>query len=228
MGWICLDRQTSEGTCGVSYYFRINERDAAEALVKAHHYSRRWPANVQVVGTWHEAGGLFGDRGECVAACAFSIPPTRWSVELWELCRLVRAPHVREPLTGLIGATCDHIRRRKLMELLVSFADATQKHHGGIYQAASWQYAGQRESSMDGVIIDGTFKPGRSCNSTWGTRSPDKLRALMPGRVIEPHYDEGKHLYWRALSKAGRKKAATLGLAQMAYPKPNAQAGQAA
>lgn len=201
-------------------HFRIGEVDAASLLVRKYHYSERWPANIQIVGTWHADGGLFGDRGEAMAACAFSIPPTRWSVELWELCRLVRHPSVTQPLSGLVQATCAFIKRRRLMDLLVSFADATQKHHGGIYQAASWNYDGKRDRRMDGLIIDGVFKPGRSCNRTWGTRSPSRLKERLPNRQIEPHFDEGKHLYWRALSKSGLRKAAQLGLKSEKYPKP--------
>jgi hypothetical protein len=38
--------------------------------------------------------------------------------------------------------------------------------------------------------------------------------------MIESHFDEGKHLYWRAMNKAGRKAAMTLGLLSLPYPKP--------
>jgi hypothetical protein len=174
---------------------------------------------VQWVGTWHEAGGLFGDYGAAVAACFICIPPTRWSEPLFELARLVRAPRVRAPLTGLIAATARHAAKAGA-DLIVSFADRTQSHHGGIYQAASWKYAGCRDRRMDAVVINGTFHAGRSCNSKWGTQSPDKLRAMLPGRDIEPHFDEGKHLYWRALSREGARKAERLTLASLPYPKP--------
>jgi hypothetical protein len=75
---------------------------------------------------------------------------------------------------------------------------------------------------MDGVLIDGIFKPGRSCNSSYGTRSPTKLKELLPSHSIEPHFDEGKHLYWKPLMIAGRTRAKRLGLKSVEYPKPNA------
>ncbi len=190
----------------------------AEALVKRFHYSRRVPSNVQLVVTWHEAGGLFGDLGECAAAVLFTVPATRWSEEVWELARLVRRDDIAPSLTGLI-ATAARIAARS-MDLLVSFADATHGHHGGIYQAASWQYDGQREASMDGCIIGGRFVPGRVCNHRFGTRSPERLAER--GIIAEPHYDEGKHLYWRALSRSGKAKAARLKLQSNPYPKPDA------
>jgi len=201
--------------------FRVGDEDDAAKLTRTHHYSRRPAAAVQVVGTWCNRGGLFGDRGEPVAACVFSIPPTRWSEEVWELSRLVRADGFEiPPLSGLISATVRFLAKRKNPGLLVSFADRTQGHHGGIYQAASWCYAGARDRRMDGLIVDGVFIAGRSCNSRWGTQSPAKIAAILPHSEIVPHYDEGKHLYWRAVSREGERKATRLGLMRLPYPKP--------
>lgn len=200
-------------------HFHDGRYDDACELVLKYHYSRRVPSNVQCVGTWHEDGGLFGDAGNAVAACFLSIPPTRWSEDVWELSRLVRTDAAKIQITGLIAETA-RFAASKGMDLLVSFADATQGHHGGVYQAASWKYSGQRNSACDGVVMDGAFIPGRSCNSKWGTRSPTKLAEMFPGKAIQPHYDAGKHLYWRALSKSGRKKAERIGLFDLAYPKP--------
>lgn len=204
----------------VQYHVAFGRYDDAAPLVVRHHYSRRVPSNVEAVGTWHESGGLFGDRGEAVAACFFSIPPTRWAENVLELSRLVRAPHVQAPLSSLVGETVAMIRRAKRADLVVSFADWTEGHHGGIYQAAGWNYAGKRDAACDGVLLDGVFIPGRSCNSRWGTRSPDKLRSILTGRRIEPHFDAGKHLYWRALNRHGIAQAKRAGLGSIPYPKP--------
>ena len=195
------------------------------SLVERCHYSGRAPSNIQFVGSWHEDGGLFGDDGNIVAACFFSIPPTRWSEDVWELSRLVRLESIKCNLTGLISATVKHISKTRQCGLLVSFADATHGHHGGVYQAASWKYDGQRERNMDGLMVNGVFVPGRSCNSRWGTRSPTKLADRLPGQSVEPHYDEGKHLYWRAVSRAGVNAANRLGLASLPYPKPRLTLG---
>ena len=199
-------------------FFRLNQGQAAARLVKQWHYSHRVPSNVQLVGTWHLPGGLFGDMGDAIAACYFSLPPTRWAEPVWELARLVRAEGVPcPPLTGLISLTCGWAKRHGA-DLLVSFADQGEGHHGGIYQAASWHYNGQRESAMDGVIENGVFIPGRTANGIWGTRSPSRLAAR--GITVSPHYDVGKHLYWKALTKTGKQRAARLGLKAMPYPRP--------
>ena len=198
-------------------HYRDGCLDEAVQLVKRYHYSRRAPGNIQLVCTGHEDGGLFGDYGDANCALFLSIPPTRWSEPVWELSRLVRCEK-RFNLTPLISFAAKRAKN-KGADLLVSFADKTHDHHGGIYQAASWNYHGARERRMDGVIIGGKFYPGRTCNSRWGTQSPSKLSGIL-GQHVEPHYDEGKHLYWKPLTREGKRRADRLGLEKVAYPKP--------
>ena len=205
---------------GKDCFISGGHKDEADGLVLKYHYSHRIPANVQLVYTLHLPGGLFGDMGKVIAACYFSIPPTRWSFSVLELSRLVKHDEYNVSLSGLISACCKKLKLEK-QHLLVSFADNTQKHHGGIYQACSWNYDGIRDRRMDGVIIDGNFIPGRSCNSIYGTRSPNKLKLILQGSTIEPHYDEGKYLYWKSLTKTGDKWVELLGLKKNEYPKPS-------
>jgi hypothetical protein len=190
-------------------------------LVRDHHYSRRMPSNIQHCYAALDEGGLFGDRGDVLAAIVFSFPPTRWAEDVLELSRLVRTPSFDKPLSQLISFAVARLRRNKV-PLVVSFADQTQKHHGGVYQAAGWHYDSQRGRRMDGLIVNGTFIPGRSCNSRWGTSSPSRLQEKLPAAKIEPHFDDGKHLYWTTPTIAGRSKAKRLGLQSNPYPKPSA------
>lgn len=192
--------------------FCIGREDDAKELVMRFHYSRRWPVNVQFVGSLHRPGGLFGDCGEAVAAAVFTVPGTRWSERVMELARLVRGSQ-QVPLSLLIRLSCSGLRRRG-EDLLVSFADEQQGHKGGVYRACSWNYGGARDAAMDGLIVGGQFVPGRTCNNVWGTRSPALLKERH-GIDAEPHYDEGKHLFWKALSKAGEEKAGRLGLKKL-------------
>ena len=198
-------------------FYRTSQLDEASSLVKKFHYSHRVPSNIQFVGSLHVGGGLFGDHGKAVAAAFFSIPPTRWSEPVIELSRLVRDESVSVPLSFLIARCCSTLRNAG-NDLLISFADAGEGHHGGVYQSSNWNYHGQRERCMDGLIINGTFVPGRSCNSIYGTRSPEKLSASHPAWEIRPHFDIGKHLYWKSLGPRGDRKAGRLKLISMPYP----------
>lgn len=199
-------------------HFHLGDVGSAQRLVERFHYSHLWPSNALIVGTFHHDGGLFGDSGEAYAACVFGYPAARWSEPVLELVRLVRAEAVDVSLSQLVSTTSQWAHK-KGHPLLVSYADATQGHHGGIYQACSWNYDGQRARRMDGVLINGEFMPGRNANHLYGTQSPRKL--IEQGVAAEPHYDEGKHLYWRSRGRAGRKRAERLGLRCAAYPKPN-------
>jgi len=211
----------TEMTWRDDYFFTGAEPDEVWPLIRSYHYSRRMPGNIQHCYVARCRGGLFGDHGEVLAAAIFSIPPTRWSEEVIELTRLVRNETYSVPLSSLISFSCANLKKNG-WSLAVSFADQQQGHHGGIYQASGWNYDGRRERRMDGLLINSVFKPGRSCNSQWGTRSPEKLRKILPSHHIEPHFDEGKHLYWKPLSIAGRSRARRLKLKALPYPKPNA------
>lgn len=137
-------------------HFHTGKVDQATDLVTRFHYSHRSPANIQLVGTLHLDGGLFGCDGEAVAAAFFCIPPTRWAEPVIELARLVRREGERPPLTFLISLSLAALRRAG-HDLVVSFADKTQGHEGIVYRAANWVYGGCRERAMDGVLIDGSF-----------------------------------------------------------------------
>jgi hypothetical protein len=188
-------------------------------LVERYHYSHRWPSNVQLVCTAHESGGLFGTRGDAVAAVVYSIPPTRWSKPVLELSRLVRRDDTKPPLSWLIGMSIRTIRRKHVADLLVSFADHQQGHTGVVYRSANWRYHGKRADSVEGVSVDGLFVPGRSANSRWGTRSVSKLRE-MGIEAVEVR-DEGKHLYWYPVTKAGETYAAELDLCDTRIARAN-------
>ena len=153
------------------------------------------------------------------AGIIFTMATARmWTGKAWELQRLVRHPDFHPPLTKLISMSVKAIKHRTTVpNVLISYADASQGHHGGVYQAANWYFHTKRPRAMDGLVVNGKFVPGRSCNSRWGTRSPTKLAICHPELCIQAHYDEGKYLYWLPMQTDGSE----LGLQKLPYPKPN-------
>jgi hypothetical protein len=188
----------------------------ARALVQRYHYAVRFPTAVKHVSCW-----ALDEATPALAACVFSQPPTRWSENVGELSRLVRAENVSlPPLSSLVAAAVRNVKRNNIFDLVVSFADSTQGHHGGVYQACNWHYHGQRKAAMDGVIVGGVFYGGRAAVYKWGTRSPTKLQEM--GVDATAHMDQGKHLYWLSLGAYGDQKADRLGLRKNKYIKPGA------
>jgi len=189
-------------------------------LLRDYHYRHSLPAAVQASYAARKVGGLFGDTGEVMAGIMFSVPPARWSEGVIELSRLVRHPDYDEPLTKLIAFALSYMRKR--CDLIVSFADWMQSHHGGIYQAAGFNYHGMRPPRVDGLFVNGRFRPRRTLNVIYGTSSAELLADWRPELEIQKHWDIGKHLYWKALTVAGKTRAKRMGFCCLPYPKPNA------
>lgn len=197
-----------------SLQFRIDDREGGKNLILRYHYSGTFHPVYVLMGTAHLAG-------EIVAACCFRTPAARWKIPVLELARLVRKEGVAVPLTWLIGKTVKAIKQAGAYDILISYADKIHGHHGGIYQAASWNFSRCTPRQNDGLVVDGKFIAGRACNNRFGTRSATKVKLILPTSSIEPHFDEGKFLYWKALSKKAYAQARDdLGLEDDEYPKP--------
>lgn len=205
-------------------YFHHGQRDEVFRLIKRYHYSHTIPGGIKFVGSFHEAGGLLGNKGRAVAGVCFSHSPTGWSEKVCELCRLVRRDDFDSvPLSRLVSLSMKHLRRVREQineDLVVSYADSTHGHHGGIYQACSWNYARWRKSTRD-FLVNGKFMSNRAVIDVFGTASFSFLKERHPDLDIKLHYGQGKYLYWKTLCKSGEKKAARLGLKKLPYPKPN-------
>jgi len=170
-------------------HFHVGKTEEAGAFVRQHHYSHSLPAAVISTGTLHLSGGLFGDFGECVAACVFGLPATQWSEPVLELARLVRISRCRVPLTKLIRLCCSQLKADGF-DLLVSYADTEQGHHGGIYQAAGWNYSGIRCTTESKLMINGQKVHRRSVYQQFGTCSLPKVQAILNGHAPVPSAGE--------------------------------------
>lgn len=217
-------------TMADGYIVRTGHVGEADRLVKEFHYSGRKTTPLFVVTAHEPIGTLAGAFGAAIAAVVFSPPSARWSEPVVELSRLVRREDVKISLSSLVAKAVRMLAERQEVNLIVSYADPADKqgektktpHHGGIYQAGSWTYGGRRATGPDGFIFDGKFVPRRTVNSLYGTSDLGVLRQRFPGRRIEPPQSSvSKHIYWRALDGAGKRKAARLGLESLPYPRPD-------
>ena len=224
---------------GNTFYFHTGERQTARELVLKYHYSGRCHENPILVGSLHfGGGGLYGDKGELVATCMFSLSNNNtWSlkkVDLIELVRLCRKEEVQVPLSWLVSRTVKEVKKLGRFDIAISYADATQDHHGGIYQACSWNFHTYRQPKEDGLVIDGTFVPKRTVSTRYGTYRRDKLGEMFDevkqetlyGTEVKniewgSHVDKGKYMYWIPLNKTGKKIAKrVLNFESNEYPKP--------
>ncbi len=127
--------------------------EAAKHAVENWHYSTTLPVGKMAkVGAWEDgkfigvvifAWGMNKDLGSPyglkLGQCA-------------ELVRVALTKHRSEVSKILAIATRFLKRQSPGLRLLVSFADPSEGHHGGIYQANGWQYAGTSPSSVEWIL----------------------------------------------------------------------------
>lgn len=119
------------------------------------------------------------------------------SQNCWEFTRMAVDDDCDCPRTYFISQTIRDIRRNyKQIKCLVSFADMTQNHHGGVYQAASWTYCGKVKGSyhyMKGdnrvhkrSVFTKAIKEGRKEKEYAITEGYEKIKEKIKFRYIFP------------------------------------------
>ena len=119
----------------------------ARQLVEQHHYTRGGSNTaVYVHGLYHRSiGQLYG--------VAWWLPPTRVAAESvnkaeWQrvlsLSRMVMVPGTpANACSFLLARSIRTIRRERRFVSLVTYADESVGHTGGVYRAANWTYVGR-------------------------------------------------------------------------------------
>ena len=185
---------------------------AAKYAVETWHYSKRLPMPPIVrVGVW-EGGRFIGcvlfGRG---ANQHLGRPYGLESTECAELVRVALTSHAA-PVTRIVSIAIKFLKRSNPgLRLIVSFADPSQGHHGGIYQGGNWTYSGASEAQWE-YLHDGRWKHAREVRSgAFGG-----ARALADYSKLPKRLSAGKHRYLMPLD--GEMRARVLPLARP-YPK---------
>lgn len=193
---------------------------AAEYAVKHWHYSRSMPASKTVkIGVWED------DR--FVGAVIFSWGANQnlgaqWNLSMTQCCELTRIALDRHetPVTRIVAIALKMLKKQSPgVQLVVSYADCDEGHHGGIYAGGGWVYLGkvQLNGGTPKFLIRGKLMHGRSVHARWGAGAQN---IAFLHEHIDPFaqvvYTSGKHKYVYPLNTAMR--AVVLPLAQP-YPK---------
>lgn len=188
----------------------------ARQAVRDWHYSRSYPAGVNArYGVWEDGrfigAVIFGTGSNVRIGDPYGLQPH----QVRELVRIALDKHVT-PVSRIIAATVRMFRGDfPAVDLIVSYADPVQGHHGGVYQANNWSYLGpQRAHATTAIVINGEQLHERTCASRYGTQRMALLREIDPGahRVKLPR----KHVYVYGQTKSIRKMYAGESLP---YPK---------
>tara|TARA_Y100000356_G_C11163776_1_gene237483 strand:+ start:77 stop:751 length:675 start_codon:yes stop_codon:yes gene_type:complete len=175
------------------------------------HYSKCLPVGKLVkIGVWENKkfiGVVLFSRGACKHLGDFiKLDQT----QVCELTRVALNKH-KSPVSKIISIALKFLKKiNPNMKLIVSYADQTQGHHGGIYQAGNWIYVGTGGGNTF-FMIKGKLTHPRSLGAT--TFSPNKKReakfkglsVIQRAKTIDPlAYSvkvKGKHKYMMPLDK---------------------------
>jgi len=134
---------------------------AAKYAVENWHYSKRMPMPPLVsVGAW-EGGTYIG----CVlfargANMNIGKPYGLETTEVAELVRVALTKHAHE-VSKIVSVAIRFLRKNSPgLKLVVSYADPSEGHHGGIYQAGGWIYSGASEAT-EKFLHEGRWKHSR-------------------------------------------------------------------
>lgn len=121
--------------------------DATVFACRNWHYSKSVPAGSTIkIGAWENGkyiGVVIFSRG---ATPEIGSPYGLKQTEICELTRVALTKHIT-PVSRIMALAFKFLKRQAPgLRMVVSFADAAQGHHGGIYQATNWTYCGGAET----------------------------------------------------------------------------------
>lgn len=161
--------------------------DAAKFAVERWHYSGCLPTGKLVkVGVWED--------DEFVGVVLFSRGASPWlgvaydldHVEICELTRIAMRRH-STPVSKVVAEALALLRDQSPeLRLVVSFADPSEGHHGGIYQAGNWIYTGRSNEVVENFVrgkwrhVRGSYHEAKAAGGVPTRTRPGKHRYLMP------------------------------------------------
>jgi hypothetical protein len=188
--------------------------EAAKYAVLNWHYSKCLPAGKLVkVGAWENdkfIGAVLFARG---ATPNLGKP---YGLNQDACCELVRVALTRHiaPVSRIVALSIKFLKKSNpRLRLVVSFADQSQGHHGGIYQAGNWIYTGSGQPATF-YKIKGKMTHPRTIGSAGYVQNLSGARQIDPRAtaVLMP----GKHRYLMPFDTEMRSKILPLA---RPYPK---------
>jgi hypothetical protein len=191
--------------------------EAAKYAVENWHYSAVLPVPPLVkVGAWEDGkfiGVVIFSRG---ANNNLLRPFGLTCVEGCELTRVALTQH-KTPVSRIIRMGMMFLKKNSpSLRLIVSFADPSEGHHGGIYQAGNWVYTGRRPPTTEFLAPDGKQWHGRMVSKDGRIKVQGKYRPCWKTSQCTPVEKQGKHRYLMPLDNEMRKQILPL---SKPYPK---------
>lgn len=191
--------------------------DAARFAVEHWHYSGSLPMPPMIkLGAWEDErfiGVVIFSRG---ASPHLLKPYGLAQTEGCELTRVALTTHAT-PVSRVLAIAMRFLKSKEpTLRLIVSFADQSEGHHGGIYQAGGWLYLGTTAHKTDFLGPDGQRYLNRQVSASGVLTQFGKSTRVYRRDQCTPIPMLPKHRYLMPLDEAMRAQVAPL--AQQ-YPK---------
>lgn len=184
---------------------------------------------------WHYSGGLGNaamiwgllDADDLIAAIAYAVPCSNaarsalFGAEhmdrVYDLQRMARSDRCDVPMSRFLAMSrAALLSHRPLTRGLTAFADSTEGHHGGVYQADNWLFTGTTGRARFWIDTEGRLRHPRQCGVN-----------ITPGRAADmgwtPTVRGGKYRYVKIVGpdrRELRRWHAALRLEVTPHPKP--------
>lgn len=197
------------------------DRAAAEYAVTHWHYSGVMATGKMVcLGAWED--------GSFIGAVTFSRGASPYlgraleldHTEICELTRVALTTH-KSPVSQIVARALRILAESSPgLRVVVSFADPSEGHHGGIYQAMNWTYTGQ-SGWVTEYFVRGRWrhKKGVWYELRETGRQGENLPVIEDGLPVAWRRAPGKYRYLYPLDSGMRRR-----LRKMAKPYPVADA----
>lgn len=191
--------------------------EAAKYAVEHWHYSGVLPTPpYNRIGVW-ESRRFIG----CVLFSRGAAPrgPEQFGLTHTEFCELTRvALTVHEtPVTRIVSVAIKFLKKRSPgVRLIVSYADPTHGHHGGIYQGGNWIFVGQQNATTEFIGPDGKQWHSRMISPTGKKKVYGKYRPVWKPEQCKAVRLQGKFKYLMPLDDDMRRQIEPL---RKPYPK---------
>ena len=163
------------------------------------------------IGAW--------ENGKFIGCVLFGLGATpnlskAYDLKMTQCCELTRVSLTKHAcsVTRVLAIAIKMLKKLcPGIQLIVSFADASQGHHGGIYQGSNWVYSGK--VMLDTWLINGEKMHPRSVVAKFGSQSLEHVQKFDKAARKIWNY---KHRYLMPLNDKIRQEIAHL---SQPYPK---------
>ena len=185
--------------------------ESAKYACEHWHYSKTLPVGKMVkLGAW--------ENGKFIGVVIFAWGMNKslgqpYGLQMVDCCELVRVALTKHqaPVSRIMAVAIQFLKMQSPgIKLIVSFSDPEEGHHGGIYQATNWIYAGTTAVNYEWRLN------GRRLNKRAYTgHNFGNAKMKVPTGAIKINL-KGKHRYLMPLDTETRKKVLPL---SKPYPK---------